>query len=151
MRREKLKKFFMGKIEIISRAVIIKEGSILVCRDKANKNYFLPGGHMEFGEFSADTLSRELKEELSLRTSDAELIGIAENKYFARGKCHQEINLVYKVDYKDLRIESKEDHIEFTLFSKKEFQKNDIRPRDLKEAVLSWQNNRKFFHIITVD
>lgn len=66
----------MKNIEVISRAVLLNKKKILVCKDKKNKNYFLPGGHVEFGEFSKDALLRELKEEVSLDIKKAELIGV---------------------------------------------------------------------------
>ncbi len=141
----------MKKIETISRVLIISDGRFLVCKDKLNENYFLPGGHVEFGEFSNEAVVRELNEELSLNIYNFYLIGIVENIYFAHKKNKHEINLVYFAETKDISIESKEDHIEFFLFSKKDFEKKDIRPKDLKKAILCWQENRKFFNITTKD
>ncbi len=141
----------MAKIEIISRAIIEKKEKILVCRDKINENYFLPGGHVEFGEFSEKALLRELKEELSLETEDIKIIGIAENMYEAKGKFHHEINFVYHVKGKQITPESNEEHIEFSLFNYKEFEKRDVRPKKLKNAVLLWKKNKKFFYITIND
>ncbi len=127
------------------------KGKILVCRDKKNMNYFLPGGHIEFREFSSDALSRELKEELSLEVREMTFIGVVENMYEVRGNSYHEINFVYSVSHRGLDARSMEEHIEFSLFSPEEFKREDVRPVKLKEALLNWIKNEKFFHVKTID
>ncbi len=141
----------MKEIEIISRAVIIENEKILVCKDKERPNYFLPGGHVEVGEFSDDALIREMEEELSLKINSPSLIGIIENFYKARGIKHQEINLIYSANCNDLKLESNEEHIDFFLFSKEQFKEKDVRPRKVKDALIKWQKDKEFFHIKTRD
>ncbi len=141
----------MQKIEVISRALIIKEDKILVCRDKKNKNYFFPGGHIEVGEFSREALKRELMEELSLKTKNFYFIGLVENRYTARKKEYHEINFIYYTTYYNFKKKSVENHLDFFLFSIDEFKKADIRPKKLKEAILTWKKDKKFFHIETID
>ena len=43
--------------------VLVKDGKILVQRDKEGNEYALPGGHIKLGETTADGLVREYKEE----------------------------------------------------------------------------------------
>ena len=43
--------------------VFVKDGKILVQRDKDGNEYALPGGHIKLGETTADGLVREYKEE----------------------------------------------------------------------------------------
>ena len=43
--------------------VLVKDGKILVQRDKGGNEYALPGGHIKLGETTADGLVREYKEE----------------------------------------------------------------------------------------
>ena len=43
--------------------VLVKDGKILVQRDKDGNEYALPGGHIKLGETTADGLVREYKEE----------------------------------------------------------------------------------------
>ncbi len=141
----------MEKIEIIARGLITGGKKFLVCRDKMNENYFLPGGHIEPGEFSSDALFRELKEELALETKNFYFIGIVENIYSLKGNRHQEINFIYSVEHESFSFQSKEDHIEFSFFSVEEFAKADVRPTKLKEALLKWREDKNFFHVKTID
>ncbi len=141
----------MKKIEIISRGVVFSKNKILVCKNKGNKNYFLPGGHVEFGEFSQNALLRELKEELSLEAEETDFIGTIENIYKARGETHQEINFLYLVKCGKLNIKSNEEHIEFFLFSQEELKEKDVRPKKIKKALLKWKSDEEIFHITTKD
>lgn len=141
----------MRSIETISRIVIEDGEKILVCKDKQNKNYFFPGGHVELGEFSEDALLRELKEEISFEVNNTELMGIVENIYSAKDGLHHEINLFYYAKCNKIDVESNEDHLDFFLFNKKEFSEKDVRPKEVKKAILSWIKNKKFFYIKTID
>jgi ADP-ribose pyrophosphatase YjhB (NUDIX family) len=137
----------MRNIETISRVVVEDGENILVCKDKQNKNYFFPGGHVEFGEFSESALLRELNEEISLKIDSVELMGIVENIYPAKDEIHHEINLFYYTKREKIDVKSNEEHLEFFLFNKKEFLEKDVRPLRIKEVVLNWIENKKFFHI----
>lgn len=43
--------------------ILVKDGKLLVQRDRGGNEYALPGGHIKFGETTADGLVREYKEE----------------------------------------------------------------------------------------
>lgn len=60
------------EFEILSRAVIINGDKVLLANMRGKKRYFLPGGHVEFGETATAALVRELDEET---TSSAYSIG----------------------------------------------------------------------------
>ena len=61
---ESSEKHFNGKVA--QKAVIMKEGKVLLIRDprEANEIWELPSGRMNEGELPAEGLARELKEEL---------------------------------------------------------------------------------------
>lgn len=142
----------MKNIEICVRAVIKSEGGVLVCWHKEKKYYFFPGGHVEFGETAEFALIRELKEELDIAVEKLSFIGVVENIYIEkkdrhkehRGK-HHEINLAFNVLVERVKDKSLEDHIDFTLLSKKEFAQEKIYPLALKKAVVEWLKNKKNF------
>ncbi len=103
----------MKRIEIITRAVIRKNGKILLCKQKMENCYFLPGGHVEFGESLKKALIREIKEELHATVKSSEFLGIVENWYGTKRDKRHEINFVYKVSLKNGTIKTTENHIEF--------------------------------------
>jgi len=58
----------------VSAAVIVDDrGRALVVRKRGTTRFMQPGGKPEAGESAADTLIRELEEELSLRVAEADL------------------------------------------------------------------------------
>lgn len=66
--------------------ICLREGRLLCARSKGKEIYYLPGGKREPGESDADTLLREIEEELSvrIRPETVSLIGTFEAK--AHGK-----------------------------------------------------------------
>jgi ADP-ribose pyrophosphatase YjhB (NUDIX family) len=61
-----------------STGVLIKDGKILIHRADNASEYALPGGHVSWGETSAETLVREYKEELGVDISVDRLIWVEE-------------------------------------------------------------------------
>lgn len=49
-------------------AVLVKDGKILVQRDKDGNEYALPGGHVKIGETLEAGLIREIQEEIGAKT-----------------------------------------------------------------------------------
>jgi len=128
----------MKKIEVLVRAIIQQKGKILVCKKIGKKYYFFPGGHVEFGENAKRALFRELKEELGIVPVESVLIGGSEHIFSEEGKKHHEINLVFWVSVKKIKAESKEDHLRFFFFDRKQLAKENILPKALKNALLKW-------------
>jgi ADP-ribose pyrophosphatase YjhB (NUDIX family) len=135
------------QIEIVARAIIQKNNKILVCKKIGKRYYFFPGGHVEFGEDAKKALAREIKEELGMNIKKATFIGGSEHLFTDDGIKHHEINLVYKTDVKELDIGSKENHLQFFLFDKNQLVKENILPKLLKQAILKWLKNNKFFWV----
>lgn len=135
----------MPKIEIITRAVILDGNKILLCKKKGNDYYFLPGGHIEFGETAEQALGRELKEELGIEADTIEYIGTVENMFSENGNRHHEINLVFFVEPKNHSSISNEDHIDFFWTDIDRLAGERVEPVALKNAVLKWLNDKKLF------
>jgi len=133
------------KFEIIVRALIQYNGKILVCRNKEKNYYFLPGGHIDFGESAESALSRELKEELDVSLKKYSFIGVVENVYSEDNQKHHEINLVFEVKTDKVRERSKENHIDFFFFNQEELKRRIILPLALKNAMLKWCQDKKVF------
>ena len=138
---------YKNQFELCARAVIQNRGRILICWHRLSKYYFLPGGHVDFGEAAESALVRELKEELDIKVKKISFIGLVENIYKDRNdkEKHHEINLVFNVIAEKARDKSKEDHIDFVFFNKKEFQKEKVLPVSLQKSVIKWLKDKKRF------
>lgn len=133
-----------NNIEIIVRAVILHRNKILLCKEKKGSHYFLPGGHIEFGEPLKKALLREIKEELSAVVKKADFLGIVENFFRrARNKIH-EINFVYFVSLRKLKDKTTENHIDFHWIDTKSVSKEKLLPVKLKKRLISWIKTGKF-------
>ena len=90
-----------GFIEAVARAVVIEDGKVLLCKSKGGDKYYLPGGHIDFGETSRQAIKREIFEETSCSSEIGDFLGIVESSFDQDGKRHQEINLVYRAEIAD--------------------------------------------------
>jgi 8-oxo-dGTP diphosphatase len=124
--------------EIIARAVIRRDGRLLLARQLAEPGWwFLPGGHVELGERVEVALVREIAEELGTDARIAGLVGVVENRYSDGNGAHHELNLVFEVAVGDTEPASKEEHLEFCWLTLDEVAEADVRPSALKNALLA--------------
>jgi len=135
------------KIDVLVRAIIETDGKILVCKEKKGKYCFFPGGHVEFGESAEKALAREIKEELGLKVKNCSFIGGSEHLFTEKGKKYHEINLAFQTTVNEIKTESREDHIHFFLFDKKQLIRKTILPEVLKKALLKWFRDKKIFWV----
>lgn len=136
-----------NKINLLVRAVIQVDGKFLLCKKKGRDYYFLPGGHVEFGESAKEALKRELKEELSLNIKECFFIGGSEHMFVEDRKKQHEINLAFWVPVKKINTKSKENHLRFFLLSKSEITKGKVYPESLVKGALKWMKNKKTFWV----
>jgi 8-oxo-dGTP diphosphatase len=124
--------------EIIARAVIRRDGQLLLARQLAEPSWwFLPGGHVEPGESVERALVREIAEELGTDARIHGLLGVVENRYSDGGGTHHELNLVFEVAVGDTELVSKEEHLEFCWLSLARVAAADVRPSALSDAILA--------------
>lgn len=126
------------RIEIIARAAILHRGKILLCKRKVADYFFLPGGHVEFGESIPAALSREIKEELGVSVKKIKFLAIAENifkyKKYKSGIAH-EINFLYQVSLKNNNVRALEKHLTFEWVDLKSIGKRKILPEIIKKKL----------------
>lgn len=80
------------------------DGAFLVStdRDSLGNVYERPlGGHVEFGEYAADTARREIKEELGQELNDLHLLGVLENLFQLDGEPRHEVVFVFTAAFAD--------------------------------------------------
>ena len=134
-------------IHVLSRAVVIDKGQILLCKTIAlNPDFFfLPGGHIEQGESAQQALLRELREESGFNFSIRRFLGCFEHS-FELGKnsiCHShECNLIFEATSEELKIGQSlaqvEDHIELHWFPLCNLKDIDLRPEPLGTFLSLW-------------
>ena len=137
----------MAGIEFIARAVIRKDGEILLAHKRGESNTFLPGGHVEQGEYAKDALSRELAEELGLDSEIGDFVGVLEHKFTDRhGTAYEEVNLIFEASIERDSLASVEGHLEFTWSSPGEMVPRNLLPSSLPGLLMEWWEKRIPFH-----
>lgn len=124
-----------GHVEIIARGVAISDGRVLMCRNRKRGYYYLPGGHVDFGEPAAAALAREIQEEMGLPSRIGAPLWIHEASFHDGKVQRHEINLVFHVEHVGHAGSpmpdpppSAEPHIDFAWIPLNELDRHDIRP-----------------------
>ena len=97
-----------SKLNVRAAGVIIHNGKILLHRNVNSDHYALIGGRVEIGENSADTVKREIKEELGKDIEITGYISTIENFFEMEGSKYHEIMFVHKIEFtneEDKKIE----------------------------------------------
>ncbi len=128
---------FENTIELIVRLIIKKDDKFLLCKNLKEGHYFLPGGHVEFGDTLEETIYKEMSEELALNKEDVSNISFKkyiENSYEHKGQRHCEINMVFTAELKDgIEIKSQENHIDFEWIGESEISNVILFPKGVLE------------------
>jgi 8-oxo-dGTP pyrophosphatase MutT (NUDIX family) len=138
------------RTQVVIRCIVIKDDSILLCKNIAGNFYFFPGGGLELGETINECIIREIDEEMGIAEKDVKIhddsIFVIENHIKdsngkalldENGKPAYEIDIVKKVDINSDKIESKEDHIDFDLVKVSDIRNTILYPEILKKWVIN--------------
>ena len=118
--------------EVIARGLLTRGLFVLVCRNLAKGYCYLPGGHVEPGELSAESLVREFAEETGLKINPGRPALVAEVVF---GKKGHEINTVFHVEHRGPPpevVQSQEPDIGFEWLDAAAIVDADLRPRAIK-------------------
>lgn len=99
------------KLNVRAAGVMIHNGKILAHRNLNSDHYALIGGRVEIGENSADTIKREVKEELGKDIEITGYISTIENFFEMKGSKYHEIMFVHKIEF----VNTEDRNIENTL------------------------------------
>lgn len=136
-----------NKTHVVSRAVIVHDNKILLCKtlDLKLNFHYLPGGHVENGESAAESLFRELKEETGLECRIHNFLGCLEYGFEPENDkvCHNhEYNFVFKASSDHLTSDKKitclKKYIEFAWIPMSEISSIELRARSLKDLLPKW-------------
>jgi 8-oxo-dGTP pyrophosphatase MutT (NUDIX family) len=79
--------------------VAIRDGRVLVQMEAKTGIWFLPGGRIEFGETAAESLKREMAEELGVDVGIGRLLWVIENLYGPPAALrHHEVGLYFMLN-----------------------------------------------------
>jgi 8-oxo-dGTP diphosphatase len=129
-------------IELIARGVCVRDGRVLLCHGKGHWNTYLPGGHIEFGEPAAESLRREIEEEIGVAATVGRFLGGIEHAYERDGKPICEINLVFEMVFPDAddrrSTEAQEDDLEFYWAAFEALAEAHLEPAPLQRLIPQW-------------
>lgn len=140
-------------------AIIIHNNKVLLHRNVKDTYYALLGGRVKFGENSADTVKREIKEELGKDIEITGYISTIENFFEANNKKYHEIMFIHKAEFindDDKKIETtlkniegnEDKQIQYEWISLDELDEKNIRPYTIKQVL---KNNIFPVHKINID
>ncbi|MBP9818823.1 MAG: NUDIX domain-containing protein [Candidatus Pacebacteria bacterium] len=135
-------------IEIISRALILKDNKLLLCKALKGGHYYLPGGHVEFGENAIEALQREMVEECGTNINNIHFIGVFENKWGE--PLHHEYNLLYTADIDSVDVVSKEEHIAFEWVVVSKLSEITFYPKEFLDRIAEWCEDKKNIYFSTI-
>jgi len=132
--------------------LLIRNGKLFVQKDNQNM-CALPGGHVSFGETSANTLIREFKEEAGVDIKINRLIWVEENFWKWGCKDAHNISFYYLVSLKNdadipdsfCKIMNDNKDIKLTWLTFDEIQKLTIYPLYLKEKIANLPDDIEHF------
>lgn len=99
------------KLNVRAAGVMIHNGKILVHKNVNSDHYALIGGRVAIGENSADTVKREIKEEVGKDIEITGYISTIENFFEMKGSNYHEIMFVHKIEFKN----EEDKNIEYTM------------------------------------
>ena len=145
------------KLNIRAGGVIIHNNKILTHRNINKDHYCLPGGRIEIGESSEQTIIREIYEELGKEIEITGYLATIENFFEMEGKKYHEIFFIHriefrkeedkKINYNMHNIEGKE-YLQYEWLDLDKIEEYNILPKCLKEVLKS----RNFpIHVINDD
>ncbi len=127
--------FKMNSIELIVRLIIKRDSKILLCKNLKKGHFYLPGGHVEFGDSLEKTIYKEMYEELGLRQENLKNIsysGHLEQIYMEDDVEYHELNMIYTAEVpNDIEMVSQEEHIAFEWVDMKDLETTNVLPKTI--------------------
>jgi 8-oxo-dGTP pyrophosphatase MutT (NUDIX family) len=135
------------RFHLRAAAIALEHEHLLLHKLEGDTFWALPGGRVEAGEEASQTIVREFHEELNIRVTCNELLGVGENFFEYRGEPHHELGLYFSVslpEYSEIKDMEKTHvgvegsrRLVFKWFSLSELRDLDFRPMALRDSLVS--------------
>ena len=132
------------KLNVRAAGVMIHNGKVLVHKNMNSNHYALIGGRVEIGENSADTVRREIKEELGKDVQITGYVSTIENFFEMKGSKYHEYMFVYQAEFKEaedkkieeeLKNEEGKDYLKYIWLDLDNINEQPILPQVVKEIL----------------
>ena len=132
------------KLNVRAAGVMIHNDKILVHRNVNSDHYALIGGRVEIGENSADTVKREIKEELGKDVEITGYISTIENFFEIKSSKYHEIMFVHKIEItneEDKKIEyimknvEGKDYLQYEWIDLDKIEEYPLLPKAIKDVL----------------
>lgn len=133
------------KLNVRAAGIMIHNGKILVHRNINYDHYALIGGRVEIGENSADTIKREVKEELGKDIDITGYVATIENFFEMKGSKFHEILFVYKIEFLDeddkkidytLKNNEGKDYLQYEWLDLDKIEEYPVLPKAIKSVLM---------------
>lgn len=135
------------KFHLRARALICRDGKVLVARPKDKNHTSLPGGHVEDGEGMIAALCREMTEECGVHIENEYYLGAVEQSWVEDDVIQWEIVHYFSAEIPDLTadtdIVSHEEKLEFLWIAPEEFETENLLPLPLRDLIKRWISGNK--------
>lgn len=138
-----------SSIENIVRGVLLQSQHLLVCKNKKKDYFYLPGGHIEFGESMTAALQREWQEELGATCEVQEFLAFFEDRFTDADHIkHHEYTFLYRVSCsaisQDQTPPSVELHIEFCWLPIADLPQSRLLPQSTQKYLIDFFGNENW-------
>lgn len=125
--------------------IIVDNDNYLIQHTGDDPYYALIGGRVEFNDDTANSLIREIEEEVDIKVSldDLKLIDVVENFFYLKGRNFHELLFIYRVDVSKYNLDKvsintlDKDHSVNTWYSYEEMLNLNIQPSLIKDILKS--------------
>lgn len=132
------------KLNVRAAGIMIHNGKILVHKNINSDHYALIGGRVKIGENSAETIKREIKEELGKDIEITGYIATIENFFEMKDSKYHEIMFVHKIEFvneDDKNIEyimkniEGKDYLQYEWLELSKIDKYKLLPKTIKDIL----------------
>jgi ADP-ribose pyrophosphatase YjhB (NUDIX family) len=141
------------RIRVSIRSLCFYNGKILLekaINEEGEANYYsFIGGELEFGEVMDDRLIKEYQEETNVEVISLKYLFCVENHFYYNNQLIHSLEHYYSVKISSDEVKSREPYIKQVWLPLDELEKYDIRPKVVKEAILTntWKKRKHFKNI----